>query len=280
MNLNVDPRISKSRELLKNPYAYLNGSGQYEAVLPALKQPLIDAAQVMNGYRRGRPFAKRDLELIARALHRSMWNHRETLFGTADVEPAMIVDPALALKALGYRVVEHETLGEHPAGRDTYEVAGLMDRDRGEVLVSRRFDPWSRNFTAAHELGHALLHTGSGLHRDRAPDGSAARSRDPQEREADEFASYFLLPEKLVREAFLDRFLAAPFELTDASAFALTAESLSQLKRKCRSARDLSCRLASAHQYNSRHFHSLDEKFGVSVMAMAIRLEELGLVKF
>ncbi|WP_209005444.1 ImmA/IrrE family metallo-endopeptidase [Steroidobacter agaridevorans] len=276
----MDSRIRKSRELLKNPYAHLNGAGEYDAVLPALDQPVLNAAQVMNGYRRGRPFAKRDLELIARTLHRLMWTHRERLLGAADVEPAQIVDPALALKALGYRVVEHESLGEHAAGKDTYEVAGLMDRDHGEVRVSRRFDPWSRNFTAAHELGHALLHTGSGLHRDRAPDGSAARSRDPQEREADEFAAYFLLPEKLVREAFINRFLAAPFELTDATAFALTAEPLAQLKRKCRSERDLSRRLASAHSYNSRHFHSLDEKFGVSVEVMAIRLEELGLVRF
>lgn len=277
---NVDPRISKSRELLKNPYAYLNGSGEYEAVLPVLEQPLIDAAQVMNGYRRGRPFAKRDLELIARTLHRLMWGHREQLFGTADVEPAEVVDPGLALKAMGYRFVEHETLGEHAAGKDTYEVAGLMDRDHGEVRISRRFDPGLRRFTAAHELGHALLHTGSGLHRDRAPDGSAVRSRDPQEREADQFAAYFLLPEKLVREAFIKRFLAAPFELTDATAFALASESLAQLKRQCRSERDLSRRLASAHHYNSRHFHSLDEKFGVSVEVMAIRLEELGLVQF
>lgn len=277
---NVDPRISKSRALLQNPHAYLNGSGEYEAVLPAREQPLIDAAQVMNGHRRGRPFPKRDLELIARTLHRLMWAHREKLLGTAHVDPAEIVDPALALKALGYKVVEHETLGEHAAGKDTYEVAGLMDRDNGEVRISRRFDPWKRKFTAAHELAHALLHTGSGLHRDRAPDGSAIRSRDPQEREADEFAAYFLLPEKLVREAFLNRFLAAPFELTDATAFALAAEPLAQLKRKCRSERELSRRLASSRQYSSRHFRCLHERFNVSVEVMAIRLEELGLVRF
>jgi len=277
---NIDPRISKSRALLQNPYAHLSGSGEYEAILPVIEQPLIDAAQVMNGYRRGRPFAKRDLELIVRTLHRLMWMHREKLLGTAHVDPAEIVDPALALKALGYRVVEHETLGEHAAGKDTYEVAGLMDRDHGEVHISRHFDLWSRNFTAAHELGHALLHAGSGLHRDRAPDGSAARSRDPQEREADQFAGYFLLPEKLVRAAFLNRFLAAPFELTEATAFALASEPLAQLRRQCRSERDLSRRLASTHYYNSRHFRSLDEKFGVSVEVMAIRLEELGLVGF
>lgn len=280
MTRNVDPRISKSRELLKNPYAYLNGVGEYEAVLPAREQSPIDAARVMSGYRRGRPFPKRDLELIARMLHRMMWVHREELLGTADAEPAKIVDPALALKALGFRVVEHETLGEHAAGKDTYEVAGLMDRDHGEVRISRRFDPSSRRFTAAHELGHALLHTGSGLHRDRAPDGSAARSRDHQEREADEFAACFLLPEKLVREAFISRFLAAPFELTDATAFALASEPLAQLKRKHRSKRDLSRGLASAQHYNSKHFRSLDEKFGVSVEVMAIRLEDLGLVAF
>lgn len=277
MSRNTDPRINKSRALLQDPYAYLNGEGEFEALLPP-QRPLIDAAQVMKGYSRGRPFPKRDLELIARTLHRLMWLQRAELLGAVDIEPARIVDPGLALKAIGYRFTEYETLGEHAAGKDSYEVAGLMDRDSYEVRISRRFKPWERNFTAAHELAHALLHSGSGLHRDRAPDGSAAGARDHQEAEADRFASYFLLPEKLVREAFIDRFLASPFVLTEATAFALSSQSLAYMKLKYRNGRELSRALAAAHQYNSRHFQSLTEKFQVSVEAIAIRLEELGLV--
>lgn len=279
MTRKIDARISKDRELRQNPYAHLSASGEYEAVLPA-HEPLIGPAQVMHGHRRGRPFSSHDLELIARTLHRLMWLHREKLLGSSDVQPDEIVDPYLALEALGYKISEHETLGEHAAGRESYEVAGLMDRENGEIHVSRRFKPWVRTFTAAHELGHALLHSGSGLHRDRALDGSAARSRDPLEAEADKFASYFLLPEKLVRESFIKRFLSAPFELNETTAFALSSEPLVQLKRNCRSKRDLSRKLASAHSYNSRHFQSLNEKFNVTVAVMAIRLEELRLVQF
>jgi Zn-dependent peptidase ImmA (M78 family) len=279
MTRNIDPRITKSRALLQDPYAYLNGEGEYEAILPAQERPLIDVAQVMTGYSRGRPFSARELELIARTLQRLMWLQRAELLGATDIDPSRIIEPGLALKAIGYGFTEHESLGEHAAGKDSYEVAGLMDRDRYEVRISRRYKPAERNFTAAHELGHALLHNGSGLHRDRAPDGSLARARDPQEAEADKFASYFLLPEKLLRDAFNRRFLAAPFELTDTTAFALSSQSLAQVKLKYRSERELSRGLAAAQSYNSRHFQSLAEKFQVSNEVMAIRLEELGLVR-
>lgn len=279
MTRNIDPRIIKSRALLQNPYAYLNGEGEYDALLPAQGRPVIEAAQVMKGYSRGRPFSTRDIELIARTLQRLMWLHRAELFGISDIDPAKIVDPGLAIEAIGYRFTELETLGEHAAGKRSYEVAGLMDRDKYEVRISRRFKPWERNFTAAHELGHALLHSGSGLHRDRASDGSEARARDPQEIEADKFAAYFLLPEKLVRESFTKRFLAAPFELSEATAFALSSQSLAQAKLRYRSARELSRALANAQYFNSRHFQSLADKFQVSTEVMAIRLEELGLVK-
>lgn len=276
----IDPRISRSRILLQNPCAHLNGEGEYDAILPVQEQPLIDVAQVLKGYSKGRLFPKRDLELIARTLHRLMWLRRKELFGTFDVEPMEIVDPFLALKALGYAVTERDSLGQHAAGKDSYEVAGLMDRDNQEVRISRRFSPDSRRFTSAHELAHVLLHHGSGLHRDRAPDGAAVGVRDPQEAEADRFAAFFLLPDKQVREAFTHRFLAAPFVPTDATAFALSAESVAQVRRRCRDVRGLSRVLASAHYYNTKHFPSLAEKFQVSVEVMAIRLEELDLVRF
>ena len=78
MTRNIDLRISKSRALLKDPYAYLNGEGEYEAIFTA-QERLIDPAQVMKGYSRGRPFPKRDLELIARTLQRLMWLQRKEL---------------------------------------------------------------------------------------------------------------------------------------------------------------------------------------------------------
>jgi Zn-dependent peptidase ImmA (M78 family) len=171
-----------------------------------------------------------------------------------------------------------ESLGQHAAGRDSFEVAGIVDNASGTVEISRRFAPSTRKFTTAHELGHAVLHEGSGLHRDRGLDGASTGRRDPREAEADVFASYFLLPEKQVRGAFGKRFLTEEFGLTEATAFALSSGSLRHLQGRCRTARDLARILAGAQQYNGAHFRSISERFGVSIEAVAIRLEELGLV--
>jgi Zn-dependent peptidase ImmA (M78 family) len=145
--------------------------------------------------------------------------------------------------------------------------------------VSRRFSPEIRRFTIAHELGHALLHSSSGLHRDRAVDGATGSAPRPsREAEADLFASYFLLPEKPLRGAFEQMFLTQRFVLTEERAFALTSKTLDYVQRRCRTTRDVARMLASAEHYNGVHFDSLARRFGVSIEATAIRLEELGLV--
>jgi hypothetical protein len=58
----------------------------------------------------------------------------------------------------------------------------------------------------------------------------------------------------------------------------LNSGNLRQLQARCRSERDLAKVLASAQHYNGSHFKSLSERFGVSVGAMAIRIEELSLI--
>jgi Zn-dependent peptidase ImmA (M78 family) len=189
-----------------------------------------------------------------------------------------ILDPELALRSLGYAVSIRESLGQHAAGRESFEVAGIVDNSKETVEISRRFSPAVMKFTTAHELGHAVLHQGSGLHRDRGLDGVSLGPRDPREAEADTFAAYFLLPDKQVRAAFSNRFLTEEFELTEATAFALSSGSVRHLRDKCRTERDLARILAGTHQYNGAHFKSLAERFGVSVEVTAIRIEELGLV--
>jgi len=49
------------------------------------------------------------------------------------------------------------------------------------------------------------------------------------------------------------------------------------LEKKCRTLRDLAMLLAGTQQYNGRFFDSLAKQFGVSIAAMAIRIEELNL---
>lgn len=283
MTRDIDERIRLSRVTLENPWAHLNGEGVYDALVTrgtaSAAQAIIQPSQLCEGRRRGRRYSREEIASIVRNLHRSMWRSRQQIFGSEDVEPREILDPELALQAIGYKVTVRESLGQHAAGRGSFEVAGIMDKDRREVRISRRFHPALRKFTAAHELAHAVLHEGTGLHRDRAPDGSAAGARDPEEMEADTFAALFLLPEKQVRSAFERRFLAKSFQPTEATAFALTGAGLKDLQSRCRSDRDLARMLAGAQRYDVRHFQSLAEWFGVSAEVMAIRLEELGLVR-
>jgi Zn-dependent peptidase ImmA (M78 family) len=280
MNRDVAERIRRSRLNLKNPYAYLNGNGEYEALVPEKALiALIDMTRVLNGHRRDRALTRPQIQRIVRNLHTEMWQRRAELFPSEDeVDPLQILQPELALRSLGYRVEIRESLGQHAAGKDSFEVAGIVDNANERVEISRRFSPEIMNFTLAHELGHAVLHQGSGLHRDRGLDGGGIGPRDTREVEADTFAAYFLLPEKQVRAAFRKRFLTEEFRLTEASAFALRSGSLKQLQDRCRNERDLARMLAAAQHYNGAHFKSLSERLGVSVEVMAIRIHELRLV--
>lgn len=171
-----------------------------------------------------------------------------------------------------------ESLGQYSRGRELFEVAGTIDESKKHVVISRRFSPDIRNFTTAHELGHAVLHQETGLHRDRAQDGGAHQSpRDETEAEADMFAAYFLMPEKLVTEAFKEMFLTSRFVINELTAHSLGYGDVMALEKKCRALRDLTSLLASAQQYNGCFFDSLAKQFGVSAAAMAIRIEELNL---
>jgi Zn-dependent peptidase ImmA (M78 family)/DNA-binding Xre family transcriptional regulator len=75
-----------------------------------------------------------------------------------------------------------------PANLDTVKldaIAGWPVEGAPIVMMSVHAPGDRQRFTLAHELGHAVLHDGTG---------------DDQEREADEFASAFLLPAAAVRE--------------------------------------------------------------------------------
>jgi len=279
--------ISASRRKLQNPYAHLDGDGGYSGIKRAYTESftLISAEEV-----RGEPFRERrdarraysdkDIEAIARRLQNAMWRRRRALAPEqVPPEPLSILKPEYALRALGYRFVASNPLGEFREGGVSIDVAGLFDGDSHTVSVSPQFDPLVRNFTAAHELGHAILHGQSGLHRDRPLDGStAAIQRDPTEVEADKFAAFFLMPQTLVETAFERRFATNRFTLTDDNAFGLDPAGVNELAERKIPLRQLSKTLASANRFHAQHFESLASEFGVSVGAMAIRLEELGLV--
>ena len=314
MSANLNEKIRRSRKLLQDPYAYLDGEGGYDALDVAApanvhearrllenqyayldenggytewrgsasetgSARLIDPVALLDGRAKDRDFSKKEIEAIARRLHVELWNRRKEIWpARKDVSPSEILDPSTALISIGYSVDVAESLGQYSG--ELFEVAGIIDNSNLNVQISRRFSSEIRRFTIAHELGHATLHSSSGLHRDRALDGaSGSGPRPSREAEADLFASYFLLPEKPLREAFERAFLTQRFALTEERAFALTSKTLDYVQRRCRTTRDLARMLASAEYYNGVYFDSWARRFGVSIEAMAIRLEELGLIE-
>lgn len=294
--------ISERRKLLQNPYAYmeeldeiaslhetrrmhenpyrdvdkLNRINGPVARFDGLAQPDAAAITGKDGQRR---YSGEEIERIARKLQRDMWTRRKHIFpGAVPSNPFNMLEPAAALRFLDYEFELAETLGQFQEGGRLIEVAGTIDKQAHRVCVSRRFPSRVRNFTAAHELGHAMLHDGAGMHRDRPVDGISS-SRDGQEYEADRFATCFLMPRKLVKSVFESVFGAAPFELNDDTRFALSAALPAGSVPRVRTTRDLSRVLSVAARYNGRGVVPLAEQFRVSVEAMAIRLEELELLR-
>lgn len=282
-------RIVASRRLLQNPYAHLNEFGNFSAAKdsPYIQPDAFRALpqQVEGKYsslgrnkRKNCRHSNAEIEAKVINLQRRMWQDRSQIWlDAAPPAPIDILDPEIAIRLIGYDFHLDETLGQYFSDEKHIEVAGTIDDSSKQVRISRQFPYDVRNFTAAHELGHALLHDARGLHRDRPLDG-AMISRDPIEIEADKFASYFLMPGKLVKAYFKKLFGTDNFFLNEHTGFALTRGNALDLRRNCRTLRDLTKILASTESYNGLRFVSLASQFRVSTEAMAIRFEELGLV--
>lgn len=248
----------------QNPYALI----QQDEQPPVLIFPDMPADQ--QGH-----IALQQVAKAARQLAHSTYIERDSLWpeGVPE-EPVQLLNPEKAFYLLGYAYHEVDTLGEIEPGVD---VAGIIDKDRKEVFISRRYPVAVRNFTAAHELGHAIMHQQSGLHRDKPIDGSAGGQRDSIEKEADYFAACFLMPEKLVCSVFKQRF---PEEVLNHEVLRdlLNRKNDKKTEKQLKTSRGLARALAGLDSINGHAVPSLAEYFKVSVEAMAIRLEQLELV--
>ena len=224
-----------------------------------------------------RRYSDDEIHEIARNLQNELWRNRNDIWKDESVEHLIgVLDPADAFRVLGYHFETTKRLGKFADGS---EVAGYINKQEKRAAVSCVFEPEVQRFTAAHELAHAVLHKENEQFRDREIDGGPSGSRTPVEYEADKFAAFFLMPENSVRTIFEQIFRRNRFVVDNATAFALGANNAAQLLRECPTVRQLSLRLASAEMYSSRPTRSIASVFGVSVGAMAIRLEELGLVE-
>ena len=296
MTISKKSKITASRLLLENPYAHIEqmselspGGSAAEALqvtrlrmqnpyayMDELAAPSVVARRTIS---RGRAWTIAAVEREARELHKRLWRERGRLWrDDAPASPVEMLDPAKACQLFSYDFEVADSLGVYSDRRERIAVAGQIDRTGKVVRISREFDPEVQLFTAAHEVGHLILHPHiDRLHRDRGLNGLGT-SRNQVEFEADKFAVFFLLPAKLVREEFALRFLAPQFVPTEEALFALGSGSRNEGRHVPRQRRRMARRLASALSYNGRNFHSLASHFGVTTETMAIRLEELQIV--
>jgi Zn-dependent peptidase ImmA (M78 family) len=262
--------LRANRLLLENPHA------REEELLEFVeKSDVGDIQEPGITPRKKSKYSDAEVEEIARRFQRDLWKRHLRVTGKKP-NPLELINPAAAFRVLGYEFEVVESLGEFSDQGGRVKVAGILDQLQKRVRISTQFPPAHRNFTAAHELGHALLHEQTGLHRDRSVDGTY-RAVDECERTADRFGVFFLMPKRLVAEVFESIFALKQICLSDSDHLSLLSASDSAF-RQATTLRELSRKLAGLTRFNGRSIVSLAETFNVSPGAMAIRLEELQLI--
>jgi Zn-dependent peptidase ImmA (M78 family) len=216
----------------------------------------------------------RELQIDIYKRRRELWN------GYPPADLIDVFEPGVALRQLKYSLEDVSSLGVQLINGVRSEIAATIDTEKKLVSVARGFPATTKRFSVAHELAHAVLHPDMRiLHRD-LPLEKSGVVRDWREIEANRFASEYLMPRKTVEEMFYQRFDIRKFELTETSAFALCGRNAHDVISKYRDLRQLTLCIAGTPRFGTRYFDSLSEKFKVSTLAMAIRLEELNLVSW
>ncbi len=218
-----------------------------------------------------------------RELQRTLFEKRVELWaGSPPSDLVDLIDLRIVItKLLGVCYSEPEEIPPQPGHS---RIAGYIDRDKGEIAVVRRLKPEVQRFTAAHEIGHWILHPGTKYFRDAPMDGSEHDQERPiEEREADLFASALLMPPKLVRKEFRRHFgaeaLTSPIDQYQAALLSHGQRRTKPLKpSELHTTRQISMLASQCLSMWSPGYPSLAELFRVSPAAMAIQLEELGLV--
>ena len=178
------------------------------------------------------------------------------------------------LEMLGLDYTEVDTIVD-ARGR---ELLGEWDPEKKIIVVSQA-SPYMKNFTIAHEIAHARLHPGSVKYRDSSAHLLGPQT-DPQERDANRFATALLMPSDGVRNAYFCSFDAI-FDLGDLKEEQIYRLRLGHQQRITREQIERSrlreiARLVATSSFTDRE--PLHREFGVSKATMAIRLEELNLV--
>ena len=173
--------------------------------------------------------------------------------------------------------LELRVLGE-PSGVKRTVIAGRLDRLNKTVATSERQPPAERLFTAAHELGHLVLHADEIQHRDR-PIDLLAKQKPLIERQADVFAAAYLMPARWIAKDLESRFGSSPVVVNEFLAWWLDPTDYERFLRPNKDADFERAKAVSVcNCVGGEHFTSLAEAYGVTPTAMAYRLLELGLI--
>jgi len=88
------------------------------------------------------------------------------------------------------------------------------------------------------------------------------------------------MPGKQVKHIFAELFFMDKLSFNEETAFALNGKDLKDLSKRCKNLRDFTRLIASTEFFYSIPIISISKQFHVTEGAMAIRLEELGLVEY
>lgn len=269
-------RIQQDRLRLQNPYAHLQPDGKMSAADSARSDcatgnnhglPLVNVKPVESALTRSEVSERVRAHLLDR------WASLAGTIANRSERIRAAIDPVAGARSLGYTVNFVPSLSDRVHGNKGGHVAGQFDPELREIWIAEDHSGETRLFTAAHELGHAILHPECGLHRDRASRFLEGR-RSQVELEADWFATELLMPPKLVICASNERFGDVSSLEADCFRALLGDPRYSAIQGR----REFSIALASTGRFNGRVFPPLHAEFGVSSFAMAIRLEELNLI--
>ncbi len=192
--------------------------------------------------------------------------------------------PKYAFEMMGFTYEERPDLDMEmrvvggSAGIKRSVIAGRLDRLGKTVTTSESSPPDERLFTAAHELGHLLLHGYAIEHRDRPI--NLLTKRPKREREADEFAAAYLMPRKWIAKDLKNRFGSIPLRVDENLAWWLDKTDHERLLRPGKDADLERARAVSiCTNIGEGHFRSIKDEYGVTATAMALRLVELDLIQ-
>ena len=225
---------------------------------------------------------KRKIELDAHSVHREVWLRRENIWPMGLPPEVAMLDPRVAVEILGLEYETRDSLGGDGSRLNGAPAAGFLDGRNGIVVVSAAFRYEVQRFTAAHEVGHVVMHPWVGervVHRDLPIDSARMGQRSTHDQEADYFAACYLMPRKLLEKEFVKRFGSkTPLPLDETTLFHMRVpEADTRAAFSAPKGSLLFPRLvANAQTFDRKRFPSLTETFGVSAAAMAIRLQELG----